>query len=285
MSFTPVRVLELELCHDTKRKNSFAFLKIYIISQSNRFLIINFTSNPENTYPGTIVFELVRSQNSKRSGRNVSRFTFVAMKSISLCHNLIPGVSRGRNLHLFNEREGAKIAGRPRQTMTTACIGSSVRVRRFLSPQPGIEMQIESSRVARGGITIRARRNGGASRARELLFYRDGAREGAAEEWPRGRGEKGKREEVNQFESPSSDPAARERSVSEIAPYSFGYDLIRYTGRKAQGEVARACARNGDSAGSPAPEIFRGFHRPNVYGFIRGNRPSWKLTYAIKISS
>lgn len=97
------------------------------------------------------------------------------MKSISLCHNLIPGVSRGRNLHLFNEREGAKIAGRPRQTMTTACTGSSVRVRRFLSPQPGIEMQIESSRVARGGITIRARRNGGASRTRELLFYRDGA--------------------------------------------------------------------------------------------------------------
>lgn len=56
--------------------------------------------------------------------------------------------------------------------------------------------------------------------------------------------EEGKREEVNQFESPSSDPAARERSVGQIAPYSFGYGPIRYTGRKAR---SRTCVRNGDS--------------------------------------
>lgn len=57
----------------------------------------------------------------------------------------------------------------------------------------------------------------------------------------RGEGkEEGEREEVNQFESPGSDPAARERSASQIAPYSFGYGPIRYTGRKAPESHVRA---------------------------------------------
>lgn len=179
----------IELHNNTNRKDVFELLRFHIISQSNRLLIIS--QAMQETYPGIIVFELVRPLDTKRGGRNVSRFTVVAMKSVSLRHNFIPGVSRGRNLRLFNEREGAKIAGRSRQTMTTACTGSSVRVlRRFLSSQPGIEMQIESSRSAGRNYDSRAWGNGGASRARELLFYRDGAREGAGEEWPRGGGER-----------------------------------------------------------------------------------------------
>lgn len=57
----------------------------------------------------------------------------------------------------------------------------------------------------------------------------------------RGEGkEEGEREEVNQFESPGSDPAARERSAGQIAPYSFGNGPIRYTGRKAPESHVRA---------------------------------------------
>lgn len=86
-------------------------------------------------------------------------------------------------------------------------------------------------------------------RERELLFYTRGAKErgrkGRTErERVRGRrGErevKGEREEVNQFESPGSDPAARGRSAGQIAPYSFGYGPIRYTGRKAPESHVRA---------------------------------------------
>lgn len=85
----------------------------------------------------------------------------------------------------------------------------------------------------------------------------------------RGEGkEEGEREEVNQFESPGSDPAARERSAGQIAPYSFGYGPIRYTGRKAPESHVRAEWRQ------PAGFLAPGFpgvstDRKNVYGFSR----------------
>jgi len=79
-----------------------------------------------------------------------------------------------------------------------------------------------------------------------LFYIRDAGKRGKKgrterERLRRGEGkEEGKREEVNQFESPGSDPAARERSAGQIAPYSFGYNPIRYTGRKAPESHVRA---------------------------------------------
>lgn len=95
-------------------------------------------------------------------------------------------------------------------------------------------------------------------RERERVRTRGGGRE---------EGE-GEREEVNQFESPGSDPAARERSAGQIAPYSFGYGPIRYTGRKAPESHVRAEWRQ------PAGFLAPGFpgvstDRKNVYGFAR----------------
>lgn len=84
------------------------------------------------------------------------------MKSVSLWHNLIPDVSRADAIFIY--LMNAKIAGRPRQTMTTACSGSSVRVPSLFISATGYRNanRIVPSRVARGGITTRARRNGGA---------------------------------------------------------------------------------------------------------------------------
>lgn len=117
----------------------------------------------------------------------------------------------------------------------------------------------------------------------ERGMWRRKGREGAERE-------KGKREEVNQFESPSSDPAARERSVSEIAPYSFGYGLIRYTESEKSPAKSHVRAHGMTTARDlPRREIFRGFRRSSVYCTISslraGARPSPKLTRAIKITS
>lgn len=111
-------------------------------------------------------------------------------------------------------------------------------------------MQIESSRAEELRF---AHGNAAASRERELLFYGGEEEEmvavvessygGSTGEERGRRGGAGKREEVNQFESPGSDPAARERSVGQIAPYSLGYGPIRYSAKS----PSRTCVRNGDS--------------------------------------
>lgn len=192
-------------------------------------------------------------------------------------------------IYLTNARTNAEIAdrGRDRSGAKRRCTGSrSVafylrdRVSKCKSNRP---VAPEELRFARGNVA------GGVLSSREtrtiVLHPRGGKagggwrrKEGEKGEWreretkgEKARGQKGRgkeeREEVNQFESPGSDPAARERSAGQIAPYSFG--PIRYTGRKAPG-IARACGM-ATANGISRAWISRGFHRPkkNVYGFSR----------------
>lgn len=112
---------------------------------------------------------------------------------------------------------------------------AAVRLSLFIS---ATEYRNANRIVPRGGITIRAWKRWCFPRTGTIVPLR------RREKGENVGQEEGKREEVNQFESPGSDPAARERSVGQIAPYSFDYGPIRYTGRKAR---SRTCVRNGDS--------------------------------------
>lgn len=182
-------------------------------------------------------------------------------------------------------------ARRLRQTMTTA-------LQRQLRPRPSLFISATEYRnanrivpsVARGGRNYDSRawkRWWCCSSTGTIVLPRwNEEREGKGKEGPRGRERrKGKgRKLINSNHRAPIPRRAKDRSarlrLTASATVSF---VIR---SEKPGEVARACAQNDDSARSPAPEIFRGFHSVECVRFHPWrDRPSPKLTCAIKIPS
>jgi len=92
---------------------------------------------------------------------------------------------------------------------------------RLLSPtELAIEMQIESRAAWRNYDSARGNVDAASSRKRPLLFHREEEAGKVKENGAR------EREEVNQFESPSSDPAAREKDRS--AKIASRARILRY---------------------------------------------------------
>lgn len=184
-------------------------------------------------------------------------------------HNLIHGDSCGRNLHSFNEREGMEIASRPRRAKrrrtcggSPSCFLSQRRVSKCKSNRPArrnYDSRVETAvLLSRTGTIVlpwrcRAKRAGAGHR-------RAGAGGARAGPW--------KREEVNQFESPGSDPAARKIGRPDCALQPRLRPSPFVTWRKAR--VARACGMATARFHAPPPRPL--YNQPSGFSGVSTGR-------------